>query len=173
MAGQITSSSKRQDANAGERGMIIGLVIILLIFASLIGIDTGVAGMTLLGLGTALGAVFLYAQYGFSTVWRRFLETGALMGLSQHFFLIGLCALAFLAAPIFGLSAQPTIAPVALSLFIGAFIFGIGMQLANGCGSGVLFTFGGGSGRMIFALPAFIIGSVIGSIIVPNALEWG
>ena len=173
MAGQITSSSKPQDSNIGERGMIVGLVIILLIFASLIGIDTGVAGMTLLGLGTALGAVFLYAQYGFSTVWRRFLETGALMGLSQHFFLIGLCALAFLAAPIFGLSAQPTIAPVALSLFIGAFIFGIGMQLANGCGSGVLFTFGGGSGRMIFALPAFIIGSVIGSIIVPNALEWG
>ena len=173
MAGQVTSSIKPQDANTGERGMIIGLVIILLIFASLIGIDTGVAGMTLLGLGTALGAVFLYAQYGFSTVWRRFLETGALMGLSQHFFLIGLCALAFLAAPIFGLSAQPTIAPVALSLFIGAFIFGIGMQLANGCGSGVLFTFGGGSGRMIFALPAFIIGSVIGSIIVPSALEWG
>ena len=37
----------------------------------------------------------------------------------------------------------------------------------------MLFTFGGGSGRMIFALPAFIFGSVIGSIIVPSALEWG
>lgn len=156
-----------------ERGVLVSLTILLCLFAALIGIDTGISGIALLFLGTALGGVFLFAQYGFSSVWRQFLETGAVMGLSQQFFLIGLCAFAFLAAPIFELPAQPTIAPVTFSLFIGAFIFGIGMQLANGCGSGVLFSFGSGSGRMIFALPAFIIGSVLGSLIVPTALGWG
>ena len=47
------------------------------------------------------------------------------------------------------------------------------MQLANGCGSGVLFAYGSGSGRMIYALPGFIIGSVVGSLILPIVLDWG
>ena len=156
-----------------EYGFLAALVMVWLIFAGLVAMDTGVHGLALLGLGTALGGVFLFAQYGFASVWRHALQTGALMGLSGHFWLAGLCALVFLAAPVFGLSAQPTLAPVSVSLFIGAFVFGIGMQLANGCGSGVLFNFGAGSGRMIFALPAFIIGSVIGSVMVPSALGWG
>ena len=46
------------------------------------------------------------------------------------------------------------IAPLGVSLVVGAFTFGIGMQLANGCGSGTLYTVGGGSGRMLLALAA-------------------
>ena len=60
------------------------------------------------------------------------------------------------------------------SLFIGAFIFAIGMQLANGCGSGVLFfPLEVVQAHDICRLPAFIIGSVLGSLIVPTALGWG
>ena len=161
-----------------DYGLIAGLVSLWLVIAGLIMLDTGAHGVSLLGLGTLLGGVFLYAQYGFASVWRNALETGNLMGLSAHFWLAGLCAIVFLGASVFGLSfggitAQPTLAPVSVSLFIGAFLFGIGMQLANGCGSGVLFTFGGGSGRMIFALPAFVVGSLLGSFLVPSAIGWG
>ena len=85
---------------------------------------------------------------------------GEVMGLAAHFLLIGLCAIVFIPASLWGLNAVGTIAPVSVSLFIGAFMFGIGMQLANGCGSGVLFSFGGGSGRMVIALPFFILGSL-------------
>src|SRR4029079_6472133 len=56
------------------------------------------------------------------------------------------------------------IAPIGPSLVIGAFVFGIGMQRANGCGSGTLYTVGGGSGRMLFTLAFFIAGSVVGSL---------
>ena len=56
---------------------------------------------------------------------------------------------------------------------IGAFVFGIGMQLANGCGSGTLYTVGGGSGRMLIALLFFVIGSVIGSLSLPSFLALG
>ena len=168
-----STSSTAAKSPQKEFGFLAVLVMVWLIFAGLVAMDTGMHGLALLGLGTALGGVFLFAQYGFASVWRHALQTGALMGLSGHFWLAGLCALVFLAAPVFGLSAQPTLAPVSVSLFIGAFVFGIGMQLANGCGSGVLFNFGAGSGRMIFALPAFIIGSVIGSLMVPSALGWG
>ena len=176
----MTASQSAQSTNSTavkapqkEVGFLAVLVMVWLIFAGLVTMDTGLHGLALLGLGTALGGVFLFAQYGFASVWRHALQTGSLMGLSGHFWLSGLCALVCLAAPVFGLSAQPALAPVSLSLLIGAFFFGIGMQLANGCGSGVLFNFGAGSGRMIFALPAFIIGSVIGSLMVPSALGWG
>ena len=65
------------------------------------------------------------------------------------------------------------IAPIGPSLVIGAFVFGIGMQLANGCGSGTLYTAGGGSGRMLITLALFIVGSVIGSLHLPAFLALG
>jgi uncharacterized membrane protein YedE/YeeE len=47
------------------------------------------------------------------------------------------------------------------------------MQLANGCGSGTLYTAGGGSGRMLIALALFVVGSVLGSLSLPPALKLG
>ena len=47
------------------------------------------------------------------------------------------------------------------------------MQLANGCGSGTLYTAGGGSGRMLITLALFIAGSVIGSLHLPAFLALG
>ena len=151
--------------------LMIGMVGLGL--AGLVMLDTGLHGLTLFALGGALGAVFIGFQYGFASAWRRFLVAGETMGLAAHFLLIGLCALLFIPAAGLGLAATGSLAPVSVSLAIGAFIFGIGMQLANGCGSGVLFSFGGGSGRMLVALPFFILGSLLGSFLLPTALDWG
>src|SRR6185436_10757284 len=46
-------------------------------------------------------------------------------------------------------------------------------QLANGCGSGTLYTAGGGSGRMLITLACFIVGSVVGSLQLPGFLRLG
>lgn len=54
------------------------------------------------------------------------------------------------------------VVPVSVMLLVGAFIFGFGMQLGGGCGSGTLFTVGGGSARMLVTLAFFIVGSMIG-----------
>ena len=156
-----------------ERGPVVLMATAGLVLAVLVVLDTGPRGVALFALGGALGAVFLGFQYGFASAWRRFLVAGEATGLAAHFLLIGLCALVFLSAPSLGLAAAGSVAPVSVSLVIGAFIFGIGMQLANGCGSGVLFSFGGGSGRMIVALPFFVFGSLVGSFLLPSALEWG
>lgn len=156
-----------------ERGPVVLMATTGLALACLVALDTGTRGVALFALGGALGAVFLGFQYGFASAWRRFLVAGEATGLAAHFLLIGLCALVFLSAPSLGLAAAGSVAPVSVSLVIGAFIFGIGMQLANGCGSGVLFSFGGGSGRMIVALPFFVFGSLVGSFLLPSALEWG
>ena len=156
-----------------ERGPVVLMATIGLALICLVALDTGARGVALFALGGALGAVFLGFQYGFASAWRRFLVAGEATGLAAHFLLIGLCALVFLSAPSLGLAAAGSVAPVSVSLVIGAFIFGIGMQLANGCGSGVLFSFGGGSGRMMVALPFFVFGSLVGSFLLPSALEWG
>lgn len=156
-----------------ERGPVVLMATAGLVLAVLVVVDTGPRGVALFALGGALGAVFLGFQYGFASAWRRFLVAGEATGLAAHFLLIGLCALVFLSAPSLGLAAAGSVAPVSVSLVIGAFIFGIGMQLANGCGSGVLFSFGGGSGRMMVALPFFVFGSLVGSFLLPSALEWG
>jgi len=144
-----------------------------LILAGLAGLDTGLTGLALVGLGLLLGMAFMGFQYGFASGWRRFLETGDASALSLHFLLSAVCALMFIPVSAAGLGPSGSLAPVSVSLFIGAFMFGTGMQLANGCGSGVLFSFGGGSGRMIVALPFFVIGSVLGSMILPPILAWG
>ena len=150
---------------------ILGLI--TFVIAGFVSLDTGSKGLALFFLGGLLGIVFIFFQYGFASGWRKFIINGDTRPIGYHFLLIGFCSFAFLPISYLGLGSSGSFAPISISLLIGSFIFGIGMQLANGCGSGVLFTFGGGSGRMIFALPAFIIGSVIGSIIVPSALEWG
>ena len=166
------TSTERQRLSF-ETGSLILFAVIALIIAGLVSLDTGLKGLGLFALGGLLGAFFLVFQYGFASAWRHALVRGEVMGLAAHFLLIGLCALVFIPASLFGLEAAGSVAPVSVSLFVGAFIFGIGMQLANGCGSGVLFSFGGGSGRMMIALPFFVIGSVLGSFLLPSALEWG
>jgi uncharacterized membrane protein YedE/YeeE len=46
---------------------------------------------------------------------------------------------------------------------VGAFLFGVGMQLGGGCGSGTLYTVGGGHVRMLITLAFFIVGATLGS----------
>ena len=171
MTSQVTNTA--MPLAGAERGPVMLMVAAGLVVAGLVALDTGVRGVALFALGGVLGAVFLGFQFGFASAWRRFLTGGEATGLTAHFLLIGLCALVFLTAPSLGLAAAGSVAPVSVSLVIGAFIFGIGMQLANGCGSGVLFSFGGGSGRMMVALPFFVIGSLIGSFLLPAVLDWG
>jgi uncharacterized membrane protein YedE/YeeE len=156
-----------------ELGAVTALAAVLLVIAGLVGLDLGAHGIGVLALGTALGAAFLYFQYGFAGGWRRFLEHRETIPMASNFALAALCAVIIVPAGALGLEASGSVAPLTVSLLIGAFVFGIGMQLANGCASGVLFNFGGGSGRMLIALPFFVIGSVLGSALLPTALDWG
>jgi hypothetical protein len=123
--------------------------------------------------GFALGVVFLKAEFGFTASWRRFLVRGQADGLLAALLLIAVAAVAIVPAAALVPGYGGAIAPLGPSLLIGAFVFGIGMQLANGCGSGTLYTAGGGSGRMLVTLAFFILGSLIGSLHLPVLLALG
>ncbi len=129
------------------------------------------AGLIVGGFG--LGVAFLKAEFSYTASWRRFLTRGEAGGLLGGLIVIAICAL--VVVPVAALTPKygGAIAPLGPSLIVGAFVFGIGMQLANGCGSGTLYTVGGGSGRMLIALLFFVIGSVFGSLALPAFLALG
>jgi hypothetical protein len=68
---------------------------------------------------------------------------------------------------LFGNPVTGLVSPAGTSVIVGAFMFGVGMQLGGGCASGTLYTVGGGSTRMIVTLLAFIAGSVIATAHMP------
>src|SRR5436305_3874382 len=143
------------------------------VMVSLVAVDGQPASAALVILGFALGVAFLKAEFSFTAAWRRFLIKGEAGGLLAALLLIAVAAIVIVPVAALVPGFGGAIAPIGPSLVIGAFVFGIGMQLANGCGSGTLYTAGGGSGRMLIALALFIIGSVIGSLHLPAFLALG
>lgn len=117
-------------------------------------------------IGALAGFSLYHASFGFTAGWRRIVSEARSSGLRAQFVLIGLTALVSYPLIASG-AANGWVNPVNVSLVIGAFMFGIGMQLGGGCGSGTLFVVGGGSTRMVITLTFFIIGSVIGVAHLP------
>jgi len=151
-------------------GLALGATAILI---ALVLLDRQPASAALILGGFGLGIAFLKAEFSFTAAWRRFLNRGDAGGLLGGLIVIAICTLAVV--PVAALTPKygGAIAPLGPSLVIGAFVFGIGMQLANGCGSGTLYTVGGGSGRMLIALLFFVVGSVFGSLSLPAFLALG
>jgi uncharacterized membrane protein YedE/YeeE len=143
------------------------------ILVALVLLDGQPASAALIVGGFGLGIAFLKAEFSYTASWRRFLTRGEAGGLIGGLIVIAVCALAVVPVAALSKNFGGAIAPLGPSLLIGAFTFGIGMQLANGCGSGTLYTVGGGSGRMLIALLFFVVGSVLGSLSLPAFLALG
>ena len=148
-------------------------VLAVALLIALVLIDGQPAAAALLVLGFVLGMVFLKTQFSFAASWRRLIVRGEADGFLAGLLLIAIAASVIVPAAALLPGFGGAIAPIGPSLVIGAFVFGIGMQIANGCGSGTLYTAGGGSGRMIITLASFIAGSVIGSLHLPAFLRLG
>lgn len=117
------------------------------------------------GIGFVAGWALYRASFGFASVWRAFLTSGVTLGLRAQVVMIGLTGAIFFPLIAHGsLGGAPLtgfLNPVGLALCLGAFLFGIGMQIGGGCGSGTLYTAGGGNVRMVVTLAAFVAGSVL------------
>lgn len=123
-------------------------------------------------IGLLAGFTLYHAAFGFTAAWRNIVTQRRGQGLrAQMFLLVAACALTFpliaYGAPIEGLRSGAWVLPFGVTATFGAFVFGMGMQLGGGCGSGTLFTVGGGSTRMVITLMFFIVGSLIGTWHLP------
>ncbi|RUR25687.1 YeeE/YedE family protein [Vreelandella andesensis] len=139
--------------------IVLGAVIIGIVF----GANTGL----LMIVGGLLGLVLYHAAFGFTAAWRVFITERRGRGLRAQMVMLAIAVVLFFpalgAGSLFGTSVSGFVAPIGISVVVGAFIFGVGMQLGGGCASGTLFTAGGGNARMLITLLFFIVGSVIGT----------
>jgi uncharacterized membrane protein YedE/YeeE len=121
--------------------------------------------------GALLGLALYHAAFGFTSAWRVFIADGRGAGLRAQMIMLAVGVALFFpalsAGTLFGNPVTGLVSPAGTSVIVGAFMFGIGMQLGGGCASGTLYTVGGGSTRMIVTLLAFIAGSVIATAHMP------
>ncbi|MBU1210388.1 MAG: YeeE/YedE family protein [Alphaproteobacteria bacterium] len=141
---------------------------LLALGAGLLATQVSTQKAVLFVIGAGLGFALLHGAFGFTSGWRTIVTRGDGRGLKAQLAVIAatmICFVPMIAGYLPGEAKYGgLIAPVSLTVVIGAFMFGIGMQLGNGCGSGTLFTLGGGSKRMLFTLPGFIAGSLLASL---------
>ena len=145
-------------------------VLVAALLLALVVLRTWQVGSHTLAIAVLIGALagfsLYHASFGFTAGWRRIVSEARSSGVRAQFLLIGLTAL--VSYPLIASGAATAwVSPISVSLLVGAFIFGIGMQLGGGCGSGTLFVVGGGSTRMVIVLTFFIIGSVGGFAHLP------
>ncbi|MGE4124778.1 MAG: YeeE/YedE family protein [Pusillimonas sp.] len=172
------STSQTLPGSTGSVGLNIKpLAIALLIaLAGIFYIAATVSGRqaSLWVIGILLGVTLYHSSFGFTSAWRVFLSDRQGAGLRAQMLMLAAGVVLFFPflaqGTLAGQAVNGFVSPPGLSVVLGAFIFGIGMQLGGGCASGTLFAVGGGSTRMIITLLFFIVGSVIGAWLFP---WWG
>jgi len=126
----------------------------------------------LLLIGGIIGVALYQASFGFTTAWRKLIVERRGKGLRAQMVMLALAVCLFFpvlsAGELFGESVFALVRPLGWSVIGGAFIFGVGMQLGNGCASGNLYHAGGGQLR---AIPS-MIGFAAGGLWATADYEW-
>jgi uncharacterized membrane protein YedE/YeeE len=168
MSDLATSLPRRADINPKPLGMAALLIVLGAVY---LGQAVGVRQAALYVVGALLGVSLYHAAFGFTSAWRVFIADGRGAGLRAQMLMLAVGVALFFpalaAGSLFGMPVTGLVSPAGTSVVVGAFIFGIGMQLGGGCASGTLFAVGGGNTRMIVTLAAFIAGSVIATAHMP------
>lgn len=148
-----------------------GVIAAILLFVYLLATQH-ISQPMLLGIGLLLGYTLFHARFGFTSAFRRMASVGNGQAMRSHMLMLAIAVTLF--APIlaygatfFGGPVAGYVSPVGVSLIVGAFIFGIGMQLGGGCASGTLYAVGGGRTVMFVTLVFFIVGATIGAYHLP------
>ena len=129
------------------------------------------AALFLVGVG--LGVALAGCRFGFTTGWRQLVTERDPRGLTGQLVLLAMAA-AF-AMPLLGgfSELQAALGPPSVALLLGAFLFGMTMQIADGCGSGTLYKAGMGVPLNLALLPLFALGSFLGSLHLEHWLSLG
>jgi uncharacterized membrane protein YedE/YeeE len=122
-------------------------------------------------LGLALGFTLFHSRFGFSSAWRQLVAVGQPAALRAHMLMLAVACVLFAALLAGGIALHGAprglVQPVGVALLVGAFLFGVGMQVAGSCSSGTLFAVGGGQSAILLTLFGFVIGSVLAALHYP------
>lgn len=160
------------DAPPAQAGVVVSGLVAALALGLVVFVRSGEVPVILYGLGLALGFVLFHSRFGFTSAWRQLVAVRQGKALRAHMLMLAVACTLF--APIlatqasFGdVPAAPSLAPIGFGLFVGSFLFGVGMQLGGSCASGTLFAIGSGQTAIVLTLTGFVIGSVVGALHFP------
>ena len=161
LAAPARSAAPPRPPNRWAHRLPLGLAVLTLFGWLLWSVSARQALLLLVGVG--LGWGLAAARFGFTTGWRRLVEDRDPSGVYGQIILLAL--LAALSMPMLAHfpEVQAALGPPSVSLLVGAFVFGLCMQLADGCGSGTLYKAGLGVPLNMAILPLFALGSFLGS----------
>jgi len=140
------------------------LAALLAAFFIFLALSVSIRQAVLMLVGVGMGAALAGARFGFTTGWRQLIEQRNPQGVAGQVLLLALASLA--ALPLLGQFSelQAALGPPSVSLLVGAFVFGLTMQIPDGCGSGTLYKAGLGVPLNMGILPLFALGSFLGSV---------
>lgn len=122
-------------------------------------------------LGLLLGFTLFHSRFGFTSGWRQLVAVGQGAAIRAHMLMLGVATVLFgvVFATGIGLSGDPRgyVNPVGIGLVVGAFLFGVGMQIGGSCASGTLFAVGSGQSAIVLTLFGFVVGSVLAALTFP------
>jgi uncharacterized membrane protein YedE/YeeE len=149
------------------------LTALLAAFFLFLALAVSIRQAVLMLVGVGMGAALAGARFGFTTGWRQLIEQRNPQGVAGQVLLLALASLA--ALPLLGQFSelQAALGPPSVSLLLGAFVFGLTMQIADGCGSGTLYKAGLGVPLNMGILPLFALGSFLGSVHLDSWLSLG
>jgi len=124
-------------------------------------------------IGIGYGLVLAGVSFGFTTGWRVWILDRDPTGFLAQFVAIGLTMIVSIPLIASHPELSGAIAPVSVSVVIGAFVFGLAMQIADGCGSGTLYKAGLGNAFSLTVLPGFVLGSFFGALHLDRWLALG
>lgn len=146
---------------------------LLAAFFLFLALSVSIRQAVLMLVGVGMGAALAGARFGFTTGWRQLIEQRNPQGVTGQVLLLALASLA--ALPLLGQFSElhAALGPPSVSLLVGAFVFGLTMQIADGCGSGTLYKAGLGVPLNMGILPLFALGSFLGSVHLDHWLSLG
>ncbi|WP_439574389.1 YeeE/YedE family protein [Phreatobacter sp.] len=158
-----TLSRPRRRVLPGQPVVTLAAALLIVIGAVLAGQTAGWRMAALWLVGAGLGLSLYHAAFGFTSGFRTLFETGRSAHVRAQMLMLATALILFLpalaAGSVLGQPVRGFVFPLGLEVAIGAFLFGIGMQLGGGCGSGTLYTVAGGGTRMIVTLAFFVLGA--------------
>jgi uncharacterized membrane protein YedE/YeeE len=149
-----------------NRGVLGAATLLIAAGLLVLSVQVSLRQALLFGVGVGAGVALYHAAFGFTSAWRVLIVHGRGAGLRAQMLMLAVTTTVFVPllahGSVFGQAVRGSVAPAGVPVIVGAFLFGVGMQLGGGCASGTLFGAGGGSIRMYVTLAGFVAGSVLG-----------
>ncbi|WP_349369183.1 YeeE/YedE thiosulfate transporter family protein [Salinarimonas sp.] len=141
------------------------LVLLALLVAALLALFVGLRMALLFLVGVGFGLTLEGLRFGFAGPWKALILRRDGRGVVAQLLAIGLTAA--VALPLLASAPGELMgahAPIGAAMIAGAFVFGAGMQVVMGCGSGTLVNAGSGNALGLLALVFFVAGSFLGTL---------